>query len=133
MVFFSHFISDIISSQNPRPPLSANVSICPTPPPPFVSQCQHLPYPPSPLRQPLSAFSKPPPSPSAADIICEQPLIVPPNFLPPSHLIPGRRDRSRPTGSTCGSASPAGLVSCPHQGGQHQTQSASRRHWKEVG
>ena len=70
---FSHFISDIISSQNSRPPLSANVSICLTPPPLFVSHCQHLPYPPSPLCQPLSAFCKSPPS--AANIICEQPLM----------------------------------------------------------
>ena len=73
MVFFSHFISDIISSQNPRPPLSANVSICLTPPPPFVSHCQHLPYPPPPFVSHCQHFANPPPS--AADIICEQPLI----------------------------------------------------------
>ena len=56
MVFYSHFISDIICSQialtalsaivsiclTPPPPLSANVSICLTPPPPLVSHWQHF-------------------------------------------------------------------------------------------
>ena len=32
LVFFSHFVRDIISSQNPLPLLSANVSISLTPP-----------------------------------------------------------------------------------------------------
>ena len=72
MVFFSHFISYIISSQCQHLPMSADVSICLTP---------------SPLCQPLSAFALPPlaplsaiisilhtPPPLAADIICEQPL-----------------------------------------------------------
>ena len=62
LVYFSHFVSDIISSQIRVPPLSAIVSICLTPPPPFVSHCQHLLYPPSPLRQPLTAFCKQPPA-----------------------------------------------------------------------
>ena len=33
--------------QTPLPPLSAIVSISPTPPPPFVSHCQHFPNPPN--------------------------------------------------------------------------------------
>ena len=69
MVFVSPFISDIISSKNPRPPLSANVSICLTLPPPFVSYCPHLPYPPPPFVSHCQPFGNPPP-PSAADIIC---------------------------------------------------------------
>ena len=49
LVISSHFVSDIISSQNPISPLSANVNICLTSPPPFVSQCFHLSYPPPPF------------------------------------------------------------------------------------
>ena len=42
------------------PPLSAIVSISPTPPPPFVSRCQHFPNPPSPLCQLCQYFPNPP-------------------------------------------------------------------------
>ena len=71
-----HFVTDIITSQNPLPlyqPMSAFalpplptlpaiVSILQTTPPPFVSHCHHFPNPPPPLL--------------AADIICEQPLTI---------------------------------------------------------
>ena len=73
MVFFGHFISDIISSQKfcplcqpmsafalpPLPTFQAIFSIFLAPPPPFASHCQD--------------FAKNT-SPLAADIICEQPL-----------------------------------------------------------
>ena len=61
LVYFSHFVSDIISSQIRVPPLSANVSICLTPPPPFVSQCQHLPYPPLPPSSAIVSILQTPP------------------------------------------------------------------------
>ena len=48
-------------SRPPLPPLSAIVSISPTPPPPFVRSCQHFPNPPSPLCQ-LSQHLPNPPS-----------------------------------------------------------------------
>ena len=42
--------------------------------------------------------------------------------------IPGRRDRSRPTGSTCDTGAPKDLGFCPRPDVQRQSQSSSRRH-----
>ena len=47
-------------SRPPLAPLSAIVSISPTPPPPSVSHCQHFPNPPSPLCQLVSICRTPP-------------------------------------------------------------------------
>ena len=44
-------------------------------------------------------------------------------------LRPGRKDRSRPTGSICDISSPGDPVSCPPRGGPRRNQSSSRRRW----
>ena len=78
-MYSSYFIRDIISSQNPHPPLSANVSICLTPPPPFVSQCQHF----------------EPPTPLAADLFFEQPRIAGDKKKEEKKVIIGSQERLR--------------------------------------
>ena len=46
------------------------------------------------------------------------------------HIIrPGRKDRSRPTGSICDIFSPGDPESYPPLDGPHRTQSSSRRRW----